>query len=112
MNVQINYIQSNKLNNSLNLKVDSYKGVDNILIDFGVNIINKAYSLFDNINGRVNYITDSFNSTFPDKSGIGKKWHCFIYPICGICGGYSVYTKTLILYSTQNEKVYIVIFEK
>ena len=112
MNVQINYIQSNKLNNSLNLKVVSYKGVDNILIDFGVNIINKAYSLFDNINGRVNYITDSFNSTFPDKSGIGKKWHCFVCPIGGGCGGYSVYTTTLILYSTQKEKVYIVIFEK
>ena len=109
MNVQINYIQSNKLNNSLNLKVVKYNGVDNILIDFGVNIINKAYSLFDNINGLTNYITDSFNSTFPDKSGIGKKWHCFIYPIGG---GYSVYTKTLILYSTQKEKVYIYIFEK
>ena len=107
MNVQINYYQSNNLNNSLNLKVDMYKGVNNILIDFGVNAINKAYSLFDYINGRAKYIHESFNSTFPDKSGIGKKWHCFIYPISGT---FCVYSNSLILYSTTKEKVFI--FEK
>ncbi len=107
MNVQINYYQSNNLNNSLNLKVEKYKGVNNILIDFGVNVINKAYSLFDYINGRAKYINESFNSTFPDKSGIGKMWHCFIYPIGAT---YSIYSDSLILYSTTKEK--ILIFEK
>ena len=107
MNVQINYYQSNNLNNSLNLKVDQYKGVNNILIDFGVNAINKAYSLFHDIRGRAKYISESFNSTFPEKSGIGKMWHCLIYPIGGT---FCVYSDSLILYSTTKEEVFI--FEK
>ncbi len=107
MNVQINYFQSNNLNNSLNLKVDQYKGVNNILIDFGVNAINKAYSLFHDNTGRAIYISDSFNSTFPDKSGIGKMWHCFIFQRDG---SYNMYSDSLILYSTTKEK--ILIFEK
>ena len=107
MNVQINYFQSNNLNNPLNLKVSSYRGVNNILIDFGVNVINKAYSLFHDSDGRAGYISDSFNSTFPDKYEISKKWHCFIYPIGG---GYQFYSTSLILYSTTKENV--LIFEK
>ena len=105
MNVQINYIQSNKLNNSLNLKVDSYKGVDNILIDFGVNIINKAYSLFDTPDSRAKYISESFDSTFPDKSG--KKWNCFIFPFESGSVGWNFYSLSEVCYSTNKELMLI-----
>ncbi len=105
MNVQINYFQSNNLNNSLNLKVCNYTGFNNIMIDFGINIINKAYSLFDNYDDRVKYISDSFNSTFPDKSRIGKKWNCCIF----LGGGYHIYSNSIITYSTKKE--YVIIFK-
>ena len=88
--------------NLINLKVKQYRDVNNIMIDFGVNIINKAYSLFDDLNGRAKYICESFNSTFPDKSGI--KWHCFIYPIGGT--GY-FYPLSCISYSTNKEEMVI-----
>ena len=102
MNVQINYYQSNNSLNLINLKVKQYRDVNNIMIDFWVNIINKAYSLFDDLNGRAQYICESFNSTFPDKSG--KKWHCFIYPIGGT---YYFYPLSYISYSTNKEEMVI-----
>ena len=103
MNVQINYYQSNNSLNLLKLKVIQYKNVNNILIDFGVNIINKAYSLFDDLNGRAKYICESFNSTFPDKSGV--KWNCFIFPIGSV--GMYLYSLSLINYSTNKEMMLI-----
>ena len=103
MNVQINYYQSNNSLNLLKLKVIQYKNVNNSLIDFGVNIINKAYSLFDDLNGRAKYISESFDSTFPDKSG--KNWNCFIFPFgsTGLC----LYSLSYIFYSTNKESVLI-----
>jgi len=105
MNVQINYYQSNNSLNLLKLKVIQYKNVNNILIDFGVNIINKAYSLFDTPDSRAKYISESFDSTFPDKSG--KKWNCFIFPFGSV--GWYFYPLSYVYYSTNKE--YMLIFK-
>ena len=105
MNVQINYYQSNNSLNLLKLKVIKYRNVNNILIDFGVNIINKAYSLFDDLNGRAKYISESFDSTFPDKSG--KKWNCFIFPFESGSVGWNFYSLSEVCYSTNKELMLI-----
>ena len=108
MNFQLNYInnninnyQPNQFNNSLNVKVERYKGFNNEMIDYGIIIINKAYSLMNGVNARAKYIAESFDLKYPQKT----KWMCFIYPL-GL-GGCMFYSKYKIFYYTNKERILI-----
>ena len=96
-----NYYQINQFQNSLNLKVEYNKNFDNDMIDYGIIIINKAYNLMNDGNDRAKYISDSFNSKYPQKR---KNWNCLIM---NYIGGYIYYTYS-ITYDTGKE--YILIF--
>jgi len=74
INANIYNVQMNQFSNPLNLQVVKYDGFDNEMIDYGINIINKAYSLMNDLNQLAKYVTDSFNSKYPAKT----KWNCFI----------------------------------
>ena len=77
-NTNNNY-QLNQFQNSLNLKVIKNDNFDNDMIDYGIITINKAYNLMNKGIDIARYISDSFNSKYPQKI---KKWNCFIYPSC------------------------------
>ena len=107
MNIQLNYIDnstnnyhSNQINNSLNLKVGNYINFNNDMIDYGIIIINKAYSLMNDVNDRAKYISESFDSKYPNI----RKWSCLIYPFGG---GASFYCDFIIQYSTNKEFILI-----
>ena len=65
----------NQFSNPLNLKVVQYEHFDNEMIDYGINIINKAYSLMNGLKQRAKYVAESFNSKYPGKT----YWNCFMY---------------------------------
>ena len=72
----INNIQINQFSNSLNLKVEQYEDFDNEMIDFGISIINKAYSIMNKYDDITKYVSNSFDSKYPEKT----HWNCFIWP--------------------------------
>ena len=107
MNIQLNYIDnstnnyhSNQINNSLNLKVGNYINFNNDMIDYGIIIINKAYSFMNDANARAKYISESFDSKYPKK----RKWSCFISPFGG---GACLYSDFSIYYFTKKEGILI-----
>ena len=97
-----NNYQLNQFQNSLNLKVIQNQNFDNDMIDYGVIIINKAYNLMNKKLEIAKYISDSFNSKYPEK---GNHWMCFImpHPYTG-CYYYASYD---IWYSTGKEEILI-----
>ncbi len=102
INININNYQLNQFQNSLNLKVIKSNNFNNEMIDYGVIIINKAYNLMNKGDDRAKYISESFDSKYPQK---GKCWSCFILPLSYTgCWFYSCY---LIWYYTEKEKILI-----
>ena len=101
INANIYNVQMNQFSNPLNLKVVKYKGFDNEMIDYSINIINKAFSLMNNNNQRAIYIADSFNSKYPSKT----KWSCMIY--LDKSSGFAIYSKKFILFSMKDYKIFI-----
>ena len=102
ININNNY-QLNQFQNSLNLKVIKNDNFDNDMIDYGIIIINKAYNLMNNGNDRAKYISDSFDSKYPQK---GKYWNCFILPLSNTKCSFYAYNYS-IWYSTGNEFILI-----
>ncbi len=102
INININNYQLNQFQNSLNLKVIKSNNFNNEMIDYGVIIINKAYNLMNKGDDRAKYISESFDSKYPQK---GKCWSCFILPLSYTgCNYYSIYD---IWYSTGKERILI-----
>ena len=92
-------IQINQFSNPLNIKVSDYRNFNNEMIDYGVNIINKAYSLMNDLKKIAEYIGDSFNSKFPQD----EKWNCFIVHRNSI--GYRYWCRKFIWFSTNKEDI-------
>ena len=92
----------NQFSNPLNLKVVKYKGFDNEMIDYSINIINKAFSLMNDFVQRAKYVTESFNSKYPEKT----YWNCMIY-LSKSSGGW-IYSNKNIIFSMKD--YYILIF--
>ena len=96
-----NNYQLNQFQNSLNLKVNLNRNFNNDMIDYGIIIINKAYNLMNKGIDRAKYISDSFDSKYPQK---GKNWMCLIYPNASR----RIYSTYSIVYDARKE--YILIF--
>ena len=74
-NINNNYnVQINQFSNPLNIKVTRYDNFDNEMIDYGITIINKAFSIMNDYNQIAKYVCDSFGSKYPGKT----KWNCII----------------------------------